>query len=169
MFCSLHWLDITLAHRFTTTHSPVLSPLTHINYHRISHLAIPHTHKISDLAILPTLIIINNTMPSRKDTIETMPTMKAPRKETGRLPKKSYVASLVFAAKRDHVVTVPSPHQRKGQTTRQLPLLPHAIRYASCIQKDYSNPTLNTEAMRWEQLLLYLPNKQYPTANHDRC
>jgi len=30
-----------------------------------------------------------------------MPTKKAPRKETGRLPKKSYVASSSTAAKRD--------------------------------------------------------------------
>ena len=121
MFCSRRWLDITLAHLFTTTHSPVLSPLTPINYHKISHLAIPHTDKISDLVILPILIITNNTGPSRKFTIETMPTKKAPRKETGWLPKKSSVASLAAAAKRDPVVTVPSPPPKKGSNNKTAP------------------------------------------------
>jgi hypothetical protein len=114
----------------TTTHSPILSPPIkyHSHTHKRSHLAIPHTHKISHLAILPTLIITNNTVPSRKDTSKTMPTKKAQRKATGRLPKKSFVATLAAAAKRDPAVTVPPPPlQRKGQTTRQLPLLPCAI------------------------------------------
>ena len=48
-------------------------------------------------------------MSSRKHTSKTMPTKKAPRKETGRLPKKSSMASSAAAAKRDPAVTVPPP------------------------------------------------------------
>ena len=115
MICSRCWLDITLVHLFTSTHSPVLSPSIkyHTHTHTISHLAVPYTHKTSHLVILPTLIITNNTMPSRKDTSKMMPTKKVPRKETGQLPKKSSTA-----AKRDPAVTVPSPPPKKGSNNK---------------------------------------------------
>ncbi len=147
----------------TPTHSPILSPPIkyHSHTHKISHLAIPHTHKISHLAILPKLIITNNTVPSRKDNSKTMPTKKAPRKETGQLSKKSSVATSTAAAKRDPAITVPSPHQRKGQTTRQLPLLPCAISDMQVASKK--SPPIQRPVqrqLRWELLLaLYLSNK----------
>ena len=98
---SWSWLDITLAHLFTTTHRWSIITLT----------PTPHTHKISHLAIRPTLIIPNNNVQSRKHTpSKTMPTNKGLRKETGRLiTKKSSVASSSAAAKRDPAITVPSP------------------------------------------------------------
>jgi hypothetical protein len=109
---SWSWLDITLAHLFTTTHGWSIITLT----------PTPHTHKKSHIGIRPTLIIPNNNVPSRKHTPnETMPTNKELRKETGRLiTKKSSVASSSAAAKSP-------PPQRNGQSTRQLPLLLHAI------------------------------------------
>ena len=61
----------------------------------------------------PTLIITNNTVPSRKHTSKTMPTKKAPRKETGRPPKKSSVASSAAAAERDPAVTIPPPPKER--------------------------------------------------------
>ncbi len=153
VFCSWRWLDITLVHLSPPLTPRCISIQYHAHTHKISHLATPQPHKISHLAILPILIITNNTMPYRKPTSQTMPTTKkAPRKETGQPPKKSYVASLAAAAKSDPAVTVPSPPQRKGQTTRQLPPLPHAISDMQVVRQIQRQ-------LGWEQLLLYLPKK----------
>ena len=140
---SWSWLDITLAHLFTTTHRWSIITLT----------PTPHTHKISHFAIRSTLFIPNNNVPSRKHTPnKTMPTNKGLRKETGRLiTNKSSVASLSAAAKRDPAVTIPPP-QWNGQTTRQLPLLPHAISNMQVVRQIQRQ-------LGWEQLLLYLPKK----------
>ena len=87
-------------------------------------------------------------MPSRKYTIETMPTKKAPRNEKERLPKKSSLESSAAAAKRDPAVTVPSPLPKKGSNNRTAPSSSlRNERYASHITKDSSNPMLNTEAI----------------------
>ena len=76
------------------------------------------------------------------------PTNKGLRKEIGRLiTNKSSVASSSAAAKRDHAVTVPPPPQRKGQTTRQLPLLLHAISDMQVASK-MSPPRLKVKMQR---------------------
>ncbi len=78
-----------------------------------------------------------------------MPTKKAPRKETGRLPKKSSVATSAAAAKRDPAVTVPPPPPKKGSNNKTAPSSSLCNqRYASRIQKVSSNPTSSsTEAI----------------------
>jgi hypothetical protein len=84
----------------------------------------------------------NNTVPSRKDTSKTMPTKKAPRKETGRLRKKSSVATSAAASKRDPAITVPPPPPKKGQNNKTAPSSSlRNQRYASCTQTVSSNPT----------------------------
>jgi len=85
-------------------------------------------------------------MPSRKDTSETMSTKKAPRKETGRLPKKSPVATSAAAAKKDPAKQPTPP--KKGSNNEAPSSSLHNQRYASRIQKDSSNPTsISTEAI----------------------
>jgi hypothetical protein len=112
-----HKLEITLAHLSSppTRHITLTTPRGFSHPHNIT----PGNSSNS--------YYTDNTVPSRKDTSDTMGTKKAPRKESERLQKKSSVATLAAAAKRDPAITVPSPHQRKGQTTTLLPLLPCAI------------------------------------------
>ena len=76
-----------------------------------------------------------------------MPTKKAPRKETGRLPKKSSVTTLVAAAKKDPAKP-PTPPKKKGSNSEAPSSTLRNQRYASRIQKNSSNPTsISTEAI----------------------
>ena len=75
-----------------------------------------------------------------------MPTKKAPRKETGRLPKKSSVATSAAAAKKDPAEPPTPP--KKGSNNEAPSSSLRNQRYASRIQKDSSNPTsISTEAI----------------------
>jgi hypothetical protein len=71
-----------------------------------------------------------------------MPTKSAPRKETGRLPKKSSVAMSAAAAKKNPAVTEPPNNKTAPSSSLR------NQRYASRIQKVSSNPTSSsTEAI----------------------
>ena len=106
-----HKLEITLAH-------PSSPPTRHITLNTSRGSSNPQNITPGNSS---NSYYTDNTVPSRKDTSDTMGTKKAPRKESERLQKKSSVATLAAAAKRDPAVTVPPPPPKKEPNNKTAP------------------------------------------------